>query len=115
MITIISACEKKTAGPGGQNTIIGTVYYKNGATQNTDVAPKATVSVSYGTNEPNMSFDQTVLTNTDGTYKIEGLTPGKYFIKANYTDEHGFNYNSPGVGVTFNNKDRKAEANIVLE
>ena len=108
-------CKKKEAGPGGKNSINGTVTFKNGANGNNDAASMAWVSIAYGTNEATSSFDQTILANIDGSFKIEGLQKGSYFIKAGYTDGNGFTYNNAGVGVTFENKKKNLEVNIILE
>jgi hypothetical protein len=114
MHVFIAGC-KKEAGTGGKNTISGTVSYKNGVTGNNDAAPMATISIAYGTSEATSTFNQTILTDADGKYSIEGLQKGKYFIKAGYTDAHGFNYTTPGHGVTLENKKNNIEVNITTE
>ena len=91
------------------------MVFKNGATGNNDAAPMATISVAYGTDESTTTFNQTILTDASGKYSIEGLNKGKYFIKAGYTDVHGFSYSTPGHGITITNKKAKLELNIVLE
>lgn len=114
LIAFISGC-KKEAGVGGKNSISGTINFKNGASGNNDAAPMAWVTIAYGTNETTATVDQTILTDVNGKYKIEALNKGKYFIKAGYTDVNGFYYSHPGVGVTFENKKKHLEVNIVLE
>lgn len=111
----LSSCKKKVAGPGGKNTISGTIRFKNGASGNNDTAPMAWVSIAYGTNEATTSFDQTIVTDANGNYKIEGLNKGNYFIKAGYTDVNGFTYANSGVGVVFENKKKSLDVNIILE
>lgn len=106
---------KKEAGPGGKNTISGTVVYKNGVSGTNDAAGMATVRIAYGTNEATESFNQTILTDEAGKFKIEGLNKGKYFIKASYQDGNGFNYSNPGYGITIENKKKNIEVNITLE
>lgn len=106
---------KKEAGPGGKNTISGTVVYKNGVSGTNDAAGMATVRIAYGTNEATESFNQTILTDEAGKFKIEGLNKGKYFIKASYQDGNGFNYSNPGYGITIENKKKTIEVNIILE
>jgi len=114
LTVFFSAC-KKEAGPGGKNTISGTVVYKNGVTGNNDAAGMATVRIAYGTSESTENFDQTILTDSDGKFKIEGLNKGKYFIKASYSDGNGFVYSNPGYGITIENKKKTIEVNITLE
>lgn len=114
LLSFVFSC-KKDAGPGGKNSISGTILFKNGASGNNDPASLATVSIAYGTKESTTSFNQTILTGTDGTYKFEGLNKGDYFITANYKDEHGFSYFSKGVAVTLKSKKKNAEINITLE
>lgn len=106
---------KKEAGPGGKNTISGTVVFKNGVSGTNDAAGMATVRIAYGTNEATESFNQTILTDAAGKFKIEGLNKGKYFIKASYQDGNGFNYSNPGYGITIENKKKTIEVNIILE
>lgn len=110
----LNAC-KKEAGPGGKNTISGTVVYKNGVTGSNDAAGMATVRIAYGTNEATESFNQTILTDETGKFKIEGLNKGKYFIKASYSDGNGFAYSNPGYGINIENKKKNIEVTITLE
>jgi len=111
----IGSCKKKEAGPGGKNNISGVIRFKNGLTGNNDVAVNATVSIAYGTNETTSTFDQTILTDANGNYKIDGLNKGSYFMKAGYTDINGFIYSNSGVGIIFENKKKNLEVNITLE
>jgi len=115
LFAFIGSCKKKAAGPGGKNTISGTIRFKNGVSGNNDAAPMAWVSIAYGTNEATSTFDQTLLTDADGNYKIEGLNKGNYFIKAGYTDANSFSYSNSGVGVTFENKKKSLDVPIILE
>jgi len=114
LIALISSC-KKDAGVGGKNSISGVISFKNGVSGNNDSAPMAWVSIAHGTNEATSSFNQTILTDANGNYKIEGLNKGSYFIKAGYTDTNGFIYTNDGVGVIFENKKKNLEVNIILE
>jgi hypothetical protein len=114
-ITLILLACKKEAGPGGKNTIAGKVSYKNGVTGNNDAAPMATVSIAYGTDQSSSSVNQTIVARGDGTYSFEGLRKGKYFVKAGFTDEHGFTYSTSGYGIVFENKKKTLELNIILE
>jgi hypothetical protein len=114
LVATIGGCKKKEAGIGGKNTISGVIRFKNGSTGNNDVASKAWVSIAYGTNETTTTFDQTILTDANGQYKMEGLNKGNYFIKAGYTDVNGFTYTNAGVGITFENKKKTLEVNIIL-
>lgn len=111
---LFGAC-KKEAGLGGKNTIKGTVQFKNGASGNNDAAPRAEISIAYGSNGSTSSFDQTILANNDGTYEFETLRKGDYFIKATFTDEHGFKYTNAGSVVTFTHRKKEAEVNMILE
>ena len=114
LLFALSAC-KKTAGPGGKNVIKGTVQFKNGATGSNDAASKAEISIAYGSNSSTTTFDQTILANSDGTYKFESLRKGNYFVTATFTDEHGFKYVTAGSVVTFNHRKKEAEVNMILE
>lgn len=115
MLALFFTACKKEAGPDGKNTISGTVVFKNGATGTNDAAGMAAVRIAYGTNEATESFNQTILTDEAGKFKIEGLNKGKYFIKASYQDGNGFNYSNPGYGITIENKKKTIEVNITLE
>lgn len=106
---------KKDAGPGGKNSISGTILFKNGVSGGNDAAPAASVSIAYGTKEPKTEYNKTILAGNDGTYKFEGLNKGDYFITASYKDEHGFTYTTAGVAITINTKKKNTEANITLE
>lgn len=114
LVVAMSFC-KKEAGPGGKNNISGNVVYKNGDTGNNTAAPMAKIYIAYGTDQGTSTFGQTILADNNGNYIIEGLNKGKYFIKAEYTDAHGFNYRTQGYGVIFENKKKNLEVNIVLE
>lgn len=114
MLLALLGC-KKEAGAGGKNTISGTVRFMNGLTGNEDAAAMAKVFIAYGSDQSTTSFDQTILTNNDGTYKIEGLRKGKYFIKAEYTDPNGFVYTGPGFGIEFNHRKKTATADLLVE
>ena len=113
-LIIVSAC-KKEAGLGGKNTIKGTIQFKNGVTGNNDAASKAEISIAYSSNSSITSFNQTILTNNDGTFKFETLRKGDYFIKATFVDENGFSYSAPGAVITFNHRKKEAEVNLLLE
>jgi hypothetical protein len=115
LFAFVCACKKKVAGVGGKNSITGTVLFKNGTSGIQDPAVAAKVSIAYGTNEITTAFDQTVLTDVSGAFKFESLNKGDYFIKAEYLDGNGFSYNNKGVGITFENKKKNLEVNIVLE
>ena len=106
---------RKEAGPGGKNTISGTVRFMNGLTGSEDAAPMAKIYIAYGTDQNTSTFDQTILAGNDGTYRIEGLKKGKYFIKAEFTDEHGFLYTGSGYGIEFNHRKKTANADLLTE
>ena len=112
-VFILAAC-KKEAGPGGKKTIKGTVYYKNGSTGSNSPAAAASVFISYGTKEIS-SPDQTILSNSDGSYKIEALRKGDYFITASFTDANGFKYAVPGYAISVQNKKGEVELDMILE
>lgn len=114
MLILLAAC-KKEAGPGGKNTVSGTVVYKNGVSGNNDAASNATVSIAYGASGSTSEFEQIILTEASGKFSIGGLRKGSYFIKAGYTDAHGFVYNTPGAVIELKNKKSNLEVNMVLE
>ncbi len=114
MLVSITSC-KKEAGPGGKNTISGTVVYKNGVTGNNDAAPRATIYVAYGTTETTTTFNQIIVSDDEGKFLFEGLNKGDYFIKAGFTDAHGFNYTTSGYGLSVKTKKENMEVNIILE
>jgi hypothetical protein len=111
---VVSGC-KKEPGPGGKNTITGSVVFKNGDTGNNDAAPFAAVSIAYGVKEVTGNFDQTILADAEGKFTIEGLHKGDYYITASYTDSHGFRYVSAGYGITFESRKKTLEVNIELQ
>lgn len=115
LATFLFVACKKPAGPGGKNTIKGTVQFKNGAGGTNDPAAMAQISIAYGSNASTSTFDQTILAGSDGTYKFEALRKGDYFIKATFTDEHGFKYSNAGSVITFSHRKKEAEVNMVLE
>lgn len=106
---------KKDAGPGGKNSISGVIQFKNGASGNNDPASMAVVSIAYGTKEATTSFNQTIIANSDGSFKIEGLAKGDYFITAKYSDEHGFDYSTQGAAISIKSKKSNSEINLLLE
>lgn len=109
-----SAC-KKEAGVGGKNEINGSVVYYNPATSSNNPAPKATVYITYGSNTAVSQYNQSILTDENGKFIIEGLEKGDYYIRAEYKDQNGFKYSSPGYGIILKNKKNKVELNIVVE
>jgi hypothetical protein len=115
LILISFASCKKEAGPGGKNVINGTVHFRNGVSGNEDPAPMAKIFIAYGTDQVTTNFDQTILSNADGSFNIEGLRKGKYFIRSEYTDAHGFVYSAPGYGIEFSQRKRGVDINMVLE
>ncbi len=114
LVVLVTAC-KKEAGPGGRNTISGIVLYKNAVSGQNDAASTATVSIAYGSNASTSEFDQVILTDAEGKFSIAGIRKGSYFIKAGYTDSHGFVYNTQGYVVELKNKKSTVEVNMVLE
>lgn len=114
MLAFTSAC-KKDAGPGGKNSINGTIVYKNGATGGNSAAAGATVYIYYGTHSAKTEFDQAILTDANGKYQFNTLHKGKYFIKAEYRDANGFNYSTAGYAIELKNKKNTLEVNITLE
>lgn len=113
-ITGFSAC-KKVAGVGGKNEINGSVMYYNPVTASNSPAPKATVYITYGSNAATSKYNQAILTDDNGKFLIEGLEKGDYYLRAEYKNENGFNYSSPGFGVILKNKKNKIELNFVVE
>jgi hypothetical protein len=109
----LSSC-RKDAGVSGKK-ISGTVFYKNGVTGNYEYAPSAQVNIAYGTTQPTNYFNQTVLSDVNGTYRIEGLNKGDYFISAWFTDANGFQYTTPGYTVSVRNKKDEITLDIMLQ
>ena len=105
----------KEAGVTGKKTIAGAVLYKNGASGTNDPAISAAVYITYGTNTASGYYDQSTLTDSEGNYSIKGLQKGDYFIRAEYTDSHGFNYTTPGYGVSIKDKKGELKLDIILE
>ena len=114
LVLIASSC-KKEAGIGGKKTISGTVHYKNGATGAMEIANGATVMICYGTKTYSSAYDQTLFTDANGEYHIDGLRKGDYFFSAEFTDVHGFKYTTAGYGVTVENKKDNLTLNLDLQ
>lgn len=106
---------KKEAGIGGKKTISGIVHYKDGATGAMEIASGATVMICYGTTTYNSAYDQILLADANGSYHIDGLRKGDYFISAEFTDVHGFKYTTAGYGVTVKNKKEELTLDIDLQ
>ncbi len=106
---LVSACKKDEVGPVGQKTITGTITYKNGD-GTTHAAMNAEVKVAYGTTTATTTFNQTCMADEMGMYTIKGLAAGDYYFAAEYTDGHGFKYETPGYSVTI--KDDKAALTV---
>lgn len=115
LVIAFGSCKKGAAGPGGENSIHGGISYINSVSGSSEGIPYASISIAYGTKGPTGSFNKTILADATGQYSIEGLNPGDYFLKAEYTSSHGFHYTTNGVGITFNNTNRNLEVNLVLE
>ncbi len=113
-IVCLSNC-KKEAGVGGKNKISGSVMYYNPVSASNKAAPKATVYITYGSNAATSQHNQAILTDENGNYLIEGLEKGDYYLRAEYKDENGFNYSSPGYGIILKNKSNKVELDFVVE
>lgn len=114
LLVFFGAC-KKEAGPGGKNTISGTVSYKNGVTGGNSIAANATIYIYYGTLSAGSEYDQAILTDANGKYSFKALHKGKYFIKVDYRDANGFYYSAPGYAIELKNKKNNLEINITLE
>ncbi|MEW6469915.1 MAG: carboxypeptidase-like regulatory domain-containing protein [Bacteroidota bacterium] len=106
---------KKEAGILGKKKLSGTVYYKNGVSAAYEPAPSAVVKIAYGASAATSSFDQTLLSNADGSYKIEGLKRGDYYVWSEFTDTYGFVYSTPGYLVDINSKKGDLNLDIMLE
>ena len=113
-ITFFIGC-KKEEGIIGKKVVTGTVYFKNGVTGTNDPAASAVVYVSCGTTTASGSYDQTTTSDSNGKYIIRGLRKGDYFITAEYTDSHGFEYSTPGYAITIKNKKSELSLDIMLE
>jgi len=113
-ILIFAGC-KKEEGPGGKNSIGGHVYFKNGVTGKEEPAPNAVLYLDYGNNGNKESFDQKIISNSDGTYKFSNLRKGDYFLKASYIDEHGFEYTGIAYELSLKHRKKHTEIAFVLE
>jgi|LakMenE18May11ns_1017448.scaffolds.fasta_scaffold9959661_45 hypothetical protein len=114
VIVFLYAC-KKAAGVGGKNEINGSVMYYNPVTASNNPAPKATIYVTYGSNTSTSQYNQAILTDDNGKFIIEGLEKGDYYLRAEFKDENGFSYSSPGYGIILKNKKNKVELNFTVE
>ena len=113
-ISLFFGC-KKDAGIGGKKTLGGVVSFYNGVSQAYEPAPNAFVYIAYGTAALTNNYNQTVVTDSNGKFKLEGLLKGDYFITAEYTDIHGFKYTTNGYSVTIKNKKSELIININLQ
>ena len=114
LVLLFPACRKE-AGIGGKKTITGTVHFKNGATGMYEIATGATVNIAYGETSYSSTFDQTLQADVNGVYHFDGLRKGDYFISAEFTDSHGFNYSTSGYSVTIESKKGSLTLDIDLQ
>ena len=112
-IILVSACSKKSAGVvSGGATISGVVSYNNAGT--VTPAPNALVWLSVGSTAVSTTQNLRTFTDANGNYSFPALNVGSYYVGAQYTDAHGFLYNSGGAGVTINDT-KTVTANITLQ
>ena len=106
---------KKDDGNGGKKKIFGTVRFNDGVSAADDIAPGATVFISYGSKVATGTIDQTVTCDARGEYTIKGLKKGDYFVSGEYITSHGFKYTTKGYGVTLESTKNELELNIRMQ
>lgn len=102
----LNSCSKDE-GLGGMAKVSGNVTYPGGA------ASGAIVKITYGTKDATSNFDHATVADESGNYKLDGLEKGDYFIDAEYTDQYGNNFNTPGYAITIG--DKKADLKVDIE
>jgi hypothetical protein len=105
---MIQSCSKE-AGVGGKKEIKGKVTYAAG------VAEGAEVYISYDASESDGTYDDVTLTDAAGNYSFDGLQVGDYYIDADYTDDHGLEFNTAGYSVTIGDKKGSFDVDITLD
>ena len=99
---IVGGCKK---GGLGKKTVEGTVYFNDGVSAIDDIAPGASIYVTYNSKVSTGTVDEETTSDSKGVYNIKGLKKGDYFIWASYTTSHGFTYTTAGAGVTVYEED----------
>ena len=110
-ILLASGCKKE--GLGGNKSIEGIIYYKDGVVPPNTVAPGTSVFITYNSRVSTGTVDETLTTDSNGHYSVRGLTKGDYFISAEYITSSGFRYTTKGHTVNLDNKN-KGTMNIIL-
>lgn len=105
-------CKKE--GNGGKKSIVGTVYYYDGVNAINNIAPGATIYVTYGSKKAAGNIDETLTSDAKGEYSIKGLKRDDYFVWAEYTTSHGFEYSTAGHGLSIDANDDKVTLNLRL-
>lgn len=114
-IMLSVACTKQgTNGPAASSNIKGVVTYLNGdGTTGTCINPL--VHIAYGASSATSNYNETVVGGTDGSYSIQGLGTGDYYLTAEYTNAEGFHYTCAGVHVKLGNNTDAVTANMVVQ
>jgi len=112
-VFMLNGCKKEDS-TGGRKIIEGIIYFHDGTTPQSALAPGAIVYVTYDSKTYTGEIDQTTTTDSKGEYRVKGLTSGDYFISAKYTTSSGFTYTTAGHGVTIASNKNKAIFNFTL-
>lgn len=110
-IVIVSGCKKDGAG---KKAIGGFVYFQDGISPPDNIAPGATVYISFGTKVFTGNVDETTTSDSKGAYIFKGLKKDDYFVWGEYTTSHGFTYSTPGHGITVEGGKDRFDLNLRL-
>ena len=106
---LFAASCTKDPGFGGKRSIHGDVTYPGGH------AAGAFVMIKFDATEPAETYDYTTVADMEGHYEFDALAPGNYFVTAEYTDEHGATFTSPGAKVVLDANKGEATVNLTVE
>ena len=109
------ACTKQgTNGPVGSSNIKGTITYKN-SDGSTGTCINPLVHIAYNASSATTNYNETIVGGTDGSYSIQGLGTGDYYLDAEYTNAEGLHYTCPGVHVKLGNNTDAITADMVVQ
>ena len=103
---------KKEPGFEGKNNIVGTVSLNGKPTAN------AIVHIAFDAKEATAEFDATTVTDASGKYSFSALSPGDYFVDAEYTsnvDALHIKFESAGAHVNIGSKKEDVTVDLTLE
>lgn len=107
----IAGCKKEGSG---NKSIYGTVYFHDGVSPVDEIAPLATLYMTYNSKKFTGTADETVSSDAKGSYSFKGLKKGEYYVWGEYTTSHGFKYTTQGYGVVIDREDDNISLNIRL-